>query len=112
MFCTSHIHQFFDIQFIPRRQLIGENRFVRISFSKKYNKKTKYFSYDFEDFRCCFIICASSVLSSIIDYDEIKFSKLIAEGSFGKVYKGLFFFFSFRFFNLFVFIQQIGEIQL
>lgn len=91
MFCTSHIHQLFAIQFTPKRKLLGENSFVRLSISKnmiKYDKRRRDFFEIRENFQCFIVVCASSVLSSVIDFDEIKFSKEIAEGSFGKVFKG------------------------
>lgn len=42
-----------------------------------------------ENFVFYVLVNASSKLSPILDYDEIYFKRLIAEGGFGKVFEGL-----------------------
>lgn len=59
-------------------------RLSRLSLSRKVGRRVPLK----EVSHLLILICASSALSTNLDYDEVKFLKEVAEGAFGRVYKG------------------------
>lgn len=74
------------VNLIPKKSAAkGETQLIsKVSFLNSRVKRTQEESFIFYA-----LITASTELSSFIDYDEIDLIKQIAEGGFGKVYKGM-----------------------